>query len=57
MSDGVYIKSSVISKTVADAIKRNEYGILDFIKKSVLSDQRLRELIKREVAKAQQQQR
>ena len=56
MSDCVYIKSSVISKTVADAIKRNEYGILDFIKKSVLNDQRLRELIKREVAKAQQQQ-
>lgn len=56
MSDCVYIKSSVISKAVADAIKRNEYGILDFIKKSVLSDQRLRELIKREVAKAQQQQ-
>lgn len=55
MSDGVYIKSSVISKTVADAIKRNEHGILDFIKKSVLSDQRLRELIKREVAKTQQQ--
>ena len=56
MSDCVYIKSSVISKAVADAIKRNEYGILDFIKKSVLNDQRLRELIKREVAKAQQQQ-
>lgn len=55
MSDGVYIKSSVISKAVADAIKRNEHGILDFIKKSVLSDRRLRELIKREVAKAQQQ--
>lgn len=54
MSDCVYIKSSVISKAVADAIKRNEYGILDFIKRSVLSDQRLRELIQREIKRVQQ---